>query len=275
MFRPAWVTQAQLTSALSAFRGQMPMTSSPRMLFQQEEVWGVGQGFLQSGILSGRRGRVSAVTWLLCPLPPLCTCPSFCCSLPWAPFTPKDKFPPSLVLSLFPIMLLSVGLFEEWGLLKSPGWWSPLFWLGRALLLTLLSGDQLSLPVPGVGGGLTVLEGAWPRPGRCFPFELVGCSWGWVGQITPQEGLCISKAQVRSKPVAQPGIKKLPPPLRALSLSCFRSQPHTNLRLRPDKSSLPWDLSCSHLVQEAQVIFSMTTASVTCFPRGTSCTWRL
>lgn len=31
----------------------------------------------------------------------------------------------------------------------------------------------------------------------------------------------------------------------------------------------------SHLVQEAQVIFSMTMASVTCFPRGTSCTWRL
>ena len=53
--------------------------------------------------------------------PPLCTCPSSCCSLPRAPFTPKDKFPPSLVLSLFPIMLLSVGLFEEWGLLKSPG----------------------------------------------------------------------------------------------------------------------------------------------------------
>lgn len=34
IFRPAWVTQAQLTSALSAFRGQIPMTSSPRMLFQ-------------------------------------------------------------------------------------------------------------------------------------------------------------------------------------------------------------------------------------------------
>lgn len=31
----------------------------------------------------------------------------------------------------------------------------------------------------------------------------------------------------------------------------------------------------SHLVQEAQVIFSMSMASVTCFPRGTSCTWRL
>lgn len=36
MFRPAWVTQAQLTSALSAFRGQIPMTSSPRMLFQNQ-----------------------------------------------------------------------------------------------------------------------------------------------------------------------------------------------------------------------------------------------
>lgn len=39
---------------------------------------------------------------------PLCTCPSSCCSLPLAPFTPKDKFPPSLVLSLFLIMLLSM-----------------------------------------------------------------------------------------------------------------------------------------------------------------------
>lgn len=36
IFRPAWVTHAQLTSALSAFRGQIPMTSSPRMLFQKE-----------------------------------------------------------------------------------------------------------------------------------------------------------------------------------------------------------------------------------------------
>lgn len=36
MFRPAWVTHAQLTSALSAFRGQIPMTSSPRTLFQQK-----------------------------------------------------------------------------------------------------------------------------------------------------------------------------------------------------------------------------------------------
>lgn len=36
IFSPAWVTHAQLTSALSAFRGQIPMTSSPRMLFQKE-----------------------------------------------------------------------------------------------------------------------------------------------------------------------------------------------------------------------------------------------
>lgn len=36
IFRPAWVTHAQLTSALSAFRGQIPMTSSPRMLFQNQ-----------------------------------------------------------------------------------------------------------------------------------------------------------------------------------------------------------------------------------------------
>lgn len=60
-----------------------------------------------------------------------------------------------------------------------------------------------------------MLEGAWPRAGRCFPFELVGCGWGWVGQITQQEGLCISKAQVRSKPVAQPGSKKLPSPFKS------------------------------------------------------------
>lgn len=37
MFRPVWLTQAQLTSALSAFRGQMPMTSSPRMLLQKRK----------------------------------------------------------------------------------------------------------------------------------------------------------------------------------------------------------------------------------------------
>lgn len=53
IFRPAWVTHAQLTSALSAFRGQMPMTSSPRMLFEQQEMLGdCVRRLLQLGILS-------------------------------------------------------------------------------------------------------------------------------------------------------------------------------------------------------------------------------
>lgn len=33
--RPTWETQAQLTSAFSALRGQTPITSSPRMLGKQ------------------------------------------------------------------------------------------------------------------------------------------------------------------------------------------------------------------------------------------------
>lgn len=36
-FRPAWDTQAQITSALSAFLGQIPKTSSPRMLQRQKK----------------------------------------------------------------------------------------------------------------------------------------------------------------------------------------------------------------------------------------------
>ena len=207
MFSPAWVTQAQLTSALSAFRGQMPMTSSPRMLFQQEEVWGVWQGFLQSGILSREetKSQCSHVAPLFPSAPPsLCTCPSSCCSLPRAPFTPKDKFPLSLVLSLFPIMLLSMCGF---------GWrvGAPLSSQAGGLLSSDLAGP-CCLPCYLVTSPPSRPRG-WRKPhctgeGLAKSWEMVSLWTCWVELGmggTHQEGLCISKAQVRSKPVAQSG----------------------------------------------------------------------
>lgn len=38
MFRPEWDTQAQVTSALSVLRDQIPSTSSPRTLGKQQEA---------------------------------------------------------------------------------------------------------------------------------------------------------------------------------------------------------------------------------------------
>lgn len=118
MFRPAWVTHAQLTSALSAFLGQMPMTSSPRMLFQQEEVLGGErwEAFLQSDILSqGQEGKRvilhndSMVMWLFWPL---YICPSSC-ALPQ-----KEKLPPSLSPTSLSSWVCAC-LREKWGLLQA------------------------------------------------------------------------------------------------------------------------------------------------------------
>lgn len=86
-------------------------------------------------------------------------------------------------------------------------------------------------------GSLSAPPGCLARPGRWFPFAC------WIGlgicrmDHTKKEGLCISKAQVRSKPMAQTSTKKPPAATPkekiVLSLSFFRSQLHTNLEREP------------------------------------------
>lgn len=183
---------------------------------------------MQSGTLSQERGEFTVVTRLLwqdgtCPLPlwipaptPTVLCPS--------PFHPKKKS--YLHLWFSPSSLRSFWVYVAWekcGALQAHGLVAsfPLTWQGPAAY-PATQHCRPSLSPPGIAGGLTIPQGVWPRAGGWFPFELARRGWGWVGQITQKEGLCVSKAQVRPKPAAQTGSKR-PPALtpqrkRALSL---------------------------------------------------------
>lgn len=63
--QPAWETQAQLTSALSAFRGQTPRTSSPRMLENKTPESVSGFLWIQSVY---KVLQYVSLWWIRCPL---------------------------------------------------------------------------------------------------------------------------------------------------------------------------------------------------------------
>lgn len=70
MFRPPWDTHAQLTSALSAFRGQIPKTSSPRMLKKRRQkgrVSAAARCRVSSGVERATMSRVCALPGPRCP----------------------------------------------------------------------------------------------------------------------------------------------------------------------------------------------------------------
>lgn len=99
MFSPAWVTQAQLTSAVCISRPDANDFVSQNAVPTGRGVRCVTRLPAVRHPLPGRRGRVSAVTWLLCPLPLCALAPAPAVLSASGPFHPKDKFPPSLVLS--------------------------------------------------------------------------------------------------------------------------------------------------------------------------------
>lgn len=121
-----------------------------------------------------------------------------------------------------------------------------------------------SLPVSGgLGAPLGCLAKSW----GVAPFTC------WMGLDHTKREVRISEAQVRSKSGSNWYQEaSCPHPQRKDSSVSGLLQIPATRNLGPFPQEV---FPSSHLVQEAQVIFSMTKASVTCFPRGTSCTWRL